>query len=277
MACLLAACSRGPVEPVPVFPDMADPTTFTRAFSLTESPDGTIRLFAQEDGDATHLYESVRGGDGNWGAPQRVDLPHMSTLSGPAFDPVTSDLYYVSDQPLELHKNRTERNIWTARRSGDAWVDPEPLPPEINTGATETSPALDGQGRLYFVTNHSRSGGGGLDIMQAERDPETGAWQVAKMPDGINSRRTEDHLAVTRDGQRLFFYSHREPKLGQVDIWMTERGDDGVWQAPVNIGAPVNSPNIDFGAGLSGDGKTFFFSRDGRLMELPLKALNLGE
>lgn len=268
----LVACSEQNTEPYYVYPEMEPPTTFTRAFSLTESPDGKLRLFAREDGDSTHLYESHKLENGDWSEPEQVtDLPYLETLSTPAFSPKDGKLYYSSDEPLELHKFRTEKNIWVAEREGGKWVNPQPLPPAINTGATETSPAVDADGRLYFVTNHSRAGGGGLDIMEAQQDQD-GQWQVTTMPEGLNSRRADDHLAVTPDGNTLFFYSHRTPKLGNVDIWRSRRGEDGQWQEPENIGAPINSEAIDFGAGISGDGKSFYFSRDGALMAVSIEA-----
>lgn len=275
---IVAACAREPSVPQPVYPDMPEPTTFTRAFTLAESPDGKIRMFAKENGDQNELYESIKGDDGTWSKPEEVDyLPHSIKLSAPTFHPVDGTLYYVSDQPLEIHKGRRESNIWTARRENGQWVDANPLPMEINTGATETSPAIDKQGRLYFSTNHSRAGGGGLDIMEAEFDVASDKWVVEKMPDGINDVRADDHLAVSSDGQKLYFYSHRTPKLGVVDIWMTERGDDGSWQEPKPLMEPVNSASIDYGASISADGKTFYFSRDGVLMSVPMRDVRVAE
>ena len=55
-----------------------------------------------------------------------------------------------------------------------------------------------------------------------------------------------------------------------------ERGADGTWQAPQNLGEPVNTSGIDFGAGLSGDGSILFFSRDGELMMISLDAALAG-
>ena len=276
LASAVAACSREPSVPVAVYPDADAPTTFTRAFTLAESPDGSIRVFAKENGDNNELFESVKDGNGVWSEPVKIDyLPHLIKLSAPAFHPVDGTLYYVSDEPLEAHRGRRESNIWTARREGDKWVDPQPLPFEINTGALETSPTIDGQGRLYFSTNHSRAGGGGLDIIQAEYDEIAGKWVVEKMPDGINTNRADDHLAVTKDGQKLFFYSHRSPKFGVVDIWMTERDEAGVWQAPQRLAEPVNSATIDYGASISADGSTFYFSRDGALMAFPMGELSV--
>jgi Tol biopolymer transport system component len=96
------------------------------------------------------------------------------------------------------------------------------------------------------------------------------------MPAYVNDSRVDAHLAVTPDGSRLFFYSHRRPTHGSVDIWETESDGAGGWTEPRNLGAPVNTAQIEFGAGLSGDGKTLFFSRDGRLMQVSLSAALAG-
>lgn len=265
-----------PAEPVAVLPDAPAPTPFTRAYQLHESPDGTIRVFAREDGDDTNLFEMVRQEDGSWSAPAMIDLPHVKRITSPAFDPRDGALLYSSDQPLESRPGRIELNIWRAERRDGAWVDPQPLPETINTGAIEKSPAMTRDGTLYFVTNHSRAGGGGLDIMSARQDAETGAWTVNAMPAGFNDFRADDHLVVTADGARLFFYSHRAPKLGVVDIWTSEKGADGTWSTPVNPGEPLNSPGIDYGAGLSGDNETLFFSREGALYALPMAQVLAG-
>ncbi|MAP94664.1 MAG: hypothetical protein CMK07_06905, partial [Ponticaulis sp.] len=48
---------------------------------------------------------------------------------------------------------------------------------------------------------------------------------------------------------------------------------DGTWLGPYTLGPNINTPGIDFGAGKSHDGETFFFSREGQMMEMPMSAL----
>ena len=258
-----------------VFPDEAVPDVFNRAYSMTESMDGSIRVFARERKDDTFLFEMRKQPDGQWSEPREMDVPRQFIASGPSFSPADGKLYFATDATLPSRGTGKDLNIWRVAPEGDGWGEAEPLSGAINTGASETTPAMDASGTLYFSTDHPRAGGGGLDIMQATWDEASGDWIVAQMPEGINSERADTHLAVTPDGTRLFFYSHREPKLGVVDIWMTTKGEDGVWQVPENLGEPVNTAGIDYGAGLSGDATTFFFSREGALMSIPLQeALN---
>ncbi len=274
---VLAACGAKVPEidtPTPVLPDAEAPTVFTRAFGLTESPDGNIRVFAKEARDKTHLYEMRKQADGTWSEPAQLEFPARIKLTTPSFSFADGMLYYSSDQDI-LERGQRDANIWRVAPTEDGWGEPEPLPASINTGADQLNPAMDEQGRLYFTDNGYDSEGG-HDIFEAAREGEDGAWEISPMPEGFNSFRAEAHLAVTPDGNRLFFYSHRQPKLGSVDIWTAERGADGTWQAPQNLGEPVNTSGIDFGAGLSGDGSILFFSRDGELMMISLDAALAG-
>lgn len=277
LALFLAACgAKGPdfAEPTPVLPDAEPPTVFTRAYGLTESNDGKIRVFAKEDGDLTKLYEMRLQDDGSWSAPAELDFPKGKKLTNPSFSYADGMLYYASDARI-LDRPQRDGNIWRVAPTEEGWGTPENLPASINTGAEELNPAMDRDGRLYFTSN-SPGGAGGHDIYEAVFDEEQGDWIVSEMPEGFNSARADAHVAVTPDGQRIFFYSHRQPKLGVVDIWTAARGEDGTWLIPENLGEPVNTQGIDFGAGLSGDGSIFFFSRDGELMMISLEAALAG-
>lgn len=256
--------------PTPVLPEADAPTAFTRAYGLTESPDGKIRVFAKEDRDLTLLYEMRLQEDGTWSEPSELDFPKRIKLTNPSFSFADGMLYYASDADI-FERGQRDGNIWRVAPTETGWGEPQPLPASINDGAEQLNPAMDREGRLYFTSNGYDSVGG-HDIFEATYDEAAGDWTVSMMPEGVNDARADAHLAVTPDGNRLFFYSHRAPKLGVVDIWTSERGADGVWQAPRNLGEPVNTPGIDFGAGLSGDGSILFFSREGELMMISLEA-----
>lgn len=270
----LSACSdTDGSEPVPIFPDAEAPTTFTRAYSMTESFDGLVRVYAKEKGDETWLYEVHQDGR-KWSEPVRMDLPARKTLTGPSFSRADGMLYYSSDAELPDGAERKDLNIWRVALKADGWGTPEPLPGDINTGANETMAVIASDGSMVFTSNHRRTGGGGYDMAEARMDGE-GNWNMTRPLDELNDLRTDDHLALTSDGRTLFFYSHRSPKLGVVDIWVSHKQDDGTWSVPQNPGEPLNSTGIDYGAGLSHDDRTLFFSREGALYEMPVSTLQL--
>lgn len=274
---LLAGCGAKIPEidsPTPVLPEAEAPTVFSRSYGLTESPDGMIRVFAKEARDYTHLYEMRKQEDGSWSEPSRLEFPTRIKLTTPSFSHADGMLYYSSDVDI-YERGQRDANIWRVAPDGDGWGEPEPLPASINSGADQLNPAMDKQGRLYFTDNGYDSKGS-HDIFEAVVDTETGEWVVSTVPDSFNTFRADAHLAVTPDGNRIFFYSARTPKLGSVDIWTAERDADGEWADPQNMGEPVNTSGIDFGAGVSGDGSIFFFSREGELMMISMDAALAG-
>ncbi|MEQ8559739.1 MAG: hypothetical protein RIB03_15620 [Henriciella sp.] len=277
---VLAACGASqsetelPQTPSSIFPDAEVPDAFNRAYSLTESMDGNVRVFAREHRDVTKLYEMRKQSDGSWSEPAELDFPTRNKLTTPSFSFADGMLYYASDIDI-LDRGQRDANLWRVALDGEGWGTPEHLPASINDGAEQLNPAMDREGRLYFTSNGYDSVGG-HDIFEARFDEASGDWTVSKMPDGFNDAKADAHVAVTPDGERLFFYSHRQPKLGVVDIWTAERDETGTWGIPYNLGEPVNTAGIDFGAGLSADGSVLFFSRDGVLMEIARTAALAG-
>jgi len=62
----------------------------------------------------------------------------------------------------------------------------------------------------------------------------------------------------------LFLVSNRPGGLGGMDIWYTTRGSDGKWRKPVNPGKNINTPGDEFSPFIYFNGKTLYFSSNGR-------------
>lgn len=282
LAALIAvtACSAADapiVEPQPIFPDLEKPGIFNRMYTFTENADATIRVWTQEQGDLTLLYESRKSEDGTWSEAIEIsEFPNQGMLTEPSFSPADGYLYYASNAVLPDRGRGKDPNIWRVKATAIGWEAPEPLSDAINTGASELGPVMDSSGRLYFTSNHRR-GTGGHDVYEANWDEAASDWVVKAMPAGFNSPRADAQLGVTPDGNRLFFYTYRQPKIGFVDIYTSTRDADGNWQQPVNLGPAVNTEGPDLGPSVSLDGETFYFSRDGQLMAMPLASALAGE
>jgi len=71
----------------------------------------------------------------------------------------------------------------------------------------------------------------------------------------------------SRDGHWMFFNSNRTGGVGGNDIWMSFRAnpnDDFAWQAPTNLGTPINSASFDAGPALveHGNQEILYFNSD---------------
>lgn len=268
---LFSACTKAaPAGPTPIFPEREAPDPLHHAYSMTESPDGTIRIYTQENGDDAWLYEMHRNGD-TWSEPARMELPARKLLKGASFSREDGSLYFATDEKMPEPIKGKDLNIWRVEWEGTGWGEAKPIEGDVNTGANETIASVAADGTMIFVSNHPKADGFGYGLGEAHRD-ESGAWKVTRYLKDLNDMSTDDHAVITADGSRIFFYSRRSPKLGVSDIWTSKRLADGSWSAPENPGPPLNTDGAEFGTGLSGDGKTLFFSRNGVLMEIGVDA-----
>lgn len=69
--------------------------------------------------------------------------------------------------------------------------------------------------------------------------------------------------ALSPDGSALYFSSDRRGTSGGTDIFVVRRSSGGVWSAPVNVGAGVNTACDELSPFVSGDGKWLYFSSAG--------------
>lgn len=267
---LFAACTKAPPSgATAIFPDKEAPDPLHHAYSMTESLDGTIRIYTQEDSDEAWLYEMHREGD-TWSEPSRMELPARKLLKGASFSREDGALYFATDARMPEPIMGKDLNIWRVEWDGTGWGEAKPIDGDVNTGANETIASVAADGTMIFVSNHPKADGFGYGLGEAHRD-ESGAWKITRYLSELNDMSTDDHAVITADGSRIFFYSRRTPKLGMSDIWTSQRLPDDSWSAPENPGLPLNTDGAEFGTGLSGDGSTLFFSRNGVLMEIDVE------
>lgn len=278
----LSACSpsepdadlttTAPPGPRIAAPILSEDLPFDRAYSMTESPDGQIRLFTGETRNGTNIYQITRDESGKWSAPELIDWPKVRSNTSPFFSPFDGRLYFASDRPLPDAPGRTDMNIWVVDRTNGDWGTAVPLPGDVNTSFDETDVTQTSDGTLYFVSKHPR-GLGGQDIYTAKYEPRSQQWLFEFLPETLNSPLVESQAAITPDGKTLIWYSRLKPNLGSVDLKAAQLDEDGRWTGPFSLGPLVNTQGIDFGASVSADEHIFFFSRDGQLMEWPMPEL----
>jgi outer membrane protein OmpA-like peptidoglycan-associated protein len=116
---------------------------------------------------------------------------------------------------------------------------------------------------LTIVFASRRAGGqGGLDLWWTVWADSTWATPVNLGPE-VNSAFDEDMPFLARDGATLYFSSNRPESIGGMDIFKTVLdAKTRVWQTPLNLGLPINSPENDAYFRLSTDGRTAFFASD---------------
>ncbi|MGD8717854.1 MAG: hypothetical protein PVH29_03430 [Candidatus Zixiibacteriota bacterium] len=88
------------------------------------------------------------------------------------------------------------------------------------------------------------------------------AWQSpVNLGAVVNSAYGDWYPVLTPHGDYMFFVSSRPGGYGNGDIWCSAN-IGGVWQAPVNCGAAVNSAGLDTGIALNLAGTRLYFASD---------------
>ncbi|MCB9288337.1 MAG: hypothetical protein H6560_13605 [Lewinellaceae bacterium] len=153
------------------------------------------------------------------------------------------------------YRNKDKRGRWSSRAVK--------LPEEINLpDFTSTQPSVGYDSTLkaevlFFVSD--RPGGpGGLNLWWARvEEGENNFSRPALLP-GLNTDLDDITPFFHTPTQTLYFSSEGYPGLGGFDVFRSRRS--GGWQAPENLGAPVNSSYNDIYYFLGKDGLSGYFS-----------------
>jgi peptidoglycan-associated lipoprotein len=133
---------------------------------------------------------------------------------------------------------RTTRADATAK-----WSEPEGVETGIS-GYNVQQPALSKDGKRLYFSSDLPEGSGKFDIFYVERKTDN-TWTEWKNAGGaINTDGVE--MFPVFDGDTLYFASDGHTGMGGLDMYKTFV-KKGKWQSPINLKAPINSPEDDFG------------------------------
>ncbi|WP_044201701.1 tetratricopeptide repeat protein [Flammeovirga sp. OC4] len=204
----------------------------------------------------THLYESIyfsqRKDFKNWTTPYPSGHPlnddgHTATVS-------------ISMDGSEMILYR-EGHLWISYKEDTSWSKPKKLPNTINSVYVETSACLNySMDTLYYVSSNEDLSMGGLDIFMSVKGQD-GRWKRGKtLGHVINTEYDEEGVALSRDGNTLYFSSRGHDSMGGYDVFKSTKDFQGNWSTPVNLGAPINSPHDDVYFMMRANGRHAYYS-----------------
>ncbi|TAL57473.1 MAG: hypothetical protein EPN85_14035 [Bacteroidetes bacterium] len=184
--------------------------------------------------------------------PETINLPgrHNSAIA------LSND-----GQKMLLYRDDENGNgdIWESNLEGENWTAPEKLPAPVNSDDHESSGSLSPDGRTIYFVSARKGGKGGRDIWLCRQD-DSGQWsEVENLGSIINTSMDEESVFIHPDGKTLYFSSKGHKSIGGYDIFKTVL-EDGNWSVPVNLGAPVNTPDDDVCFVVAADGITGYYS-----------------
>lgn len=238
------------------YPDYAPVISADEALMVFTARRPDHEELAADGGYYEDLYQSIRR-DGKWqqftnmGPPLNKQGQHDATIG------LSPD-----GQVLFTYINRKTNggDIYTSIREGGVWTKPQPLGKNVNTDAHEPDASLSFDGNRLYFTSNKPGGLGGHDIYYSDWDNEKGEWGEAKnLGNLINTPQEERSVFIHPDGETMYFSSKGHNTMGGFDIFYSKLVS-GVWQKPVNMGPPLNTPDDDVQLVVAGNGRYGYYS-----------------
>jgi hypothetical protein len=219
-------------------------------------PETTGGLIDPEDG---LYYEDVytaskKGSD--WTLAKNMG-PAINTNSHDASVSLAPD-----GQELLIYRYDNGDNFLSSKLDGDLWLKAEELKGEINSKYYEPSACLIKNG-TYLIFSSDRPGGyGGLDLYISKKLLNNEWARPINLGSIINTKYNEDSPFLHPDGKTLYFSSQGHNSMGGFDMFYSKLLSDSIgnWDAPINVGYPLNSAHDDTHFNLSADGKRIYFA-----------------
>ncbi|MBI3136931.1 MAG: PD40 domain-containing protein [Bacteroidetes bacterium] len=243
------------------------------------------RGFQQEDFFVSTSLE----GYWNTGEPMPKNINTPFNEGAPTFAPDGRTLIFVGCAVDRVGYGEGRRgygscDLFITQKVGNTWYDPINLSGGVNSQNWETQPSLSADGKtLYFIRGPIRGTGasnirnGDIYVSYLLKD---GSWSEAKkLPDNINTPKSEASVLIHPDGKTLYFASNGHVGMGGYDLYMSTLRPDGTWSDPKNLGYPINTQNNENSLLVFADGKVAVFAsdREGGMGDLDLYEFEMPE
>ena len=160
---------------------------------------------------------------------------------------------------------KTQEDFYISHLENGKWRKAVNAGYPLNTSQNEGAQTISSDGRfMYFTACDRPDGVGKCDIYYSSFDGKN--WSVPfNIGPPVNTRAWESQPSISANGRMLFFASNRPGGFGGMDLWYSILNDDGKWSIPVNLGKTINTPGDEMSPFIHFDGRTLYFSSNGRV------------
>ncbi len=133
--------------------------------------------------------------------------------------------------------------LMLSKKDGDNWTDPKVLD-FVQDRINYMHPSLSDDDHFLYFSSNDPVGTGGYDIYVSERRANN--WSDPKLlPRSINTTGNEKFPFIQAD--TLYFSSDGHSGMGGLDVFKIYKINATAWSTAINLQAPINSGQDDFG------------------------------
>lgn len=144
-----------------------------------------------------------------------------------------------------MRNGRKLSGIWLSVKGAEGWSVPVPAGPDVNdTLHSAQQPFLMPGGRQMLLSSDRPGGSGGFDLWVADIDRDGMLFNLRNLGASVNTVGDEHAPYFHAPSGSLVFSSDGRVGMGGFDLYLSRQQGTG-WEAPSNLGYPVNSPRDD--------------------------------
>jgi outer membrane protein OmpA-like peptidoglycan-associated protein len=148
--------------------------------------------------------------------------------------------------------------IKVSRKENGEWSEPRQITAELEPEAKLFVNSISHDGKELYL-NQEDNFNSDIYVSLLEDDRWSKATPLNKE---VNTKFWESHACISPDGQSLYLASNRRDSYGGMDIWVSQRGEEG-WTEPVNLGQGINTDLNEDHPFLSENGNVLYFASQG--------------
>ncbi len=220
------------------------------------SPDGKEFYFTKVTKNFDFIPFRIKITNNEYGEAEECDI-YDACQGGEIFISPNGDKLFFR---ATVSENPPNGDIFCQLKTKEGWGEAFNIGSPVNTEGIEGYPSVSRDETLYFYAQREDSFGN-FDLYCSRF--ENGKYSnPINLGAGINTQYNEFNPCISPDGSYLIFNSRDRPgNLGNGhDLYISFRKEDGSWDDAVHMGKDINSPEGDYSAVVTADGKYVFFS-----------------
>jgi hypothetical protein len=222
------------------------------------SKDGRNVVFRRHFREKTEVFLSEQE-NGTWTQPQRAPFFIKQYSFGDfTFAPNELKLYFTSNRPLDEGEETRSGNLWVVENADNQWLEPRSLGNLVNSSLHESYPSVSKGKTLYFFRRYDADGG--ASEIFSSKLANSHYSEPIRLGKTINTKWDEWDPSISPDEKLLVFCSKKPSGLGEDDLYVSFRDENGRWQEAINLGDEINSSGSENRPFITADSKYLFYT-----------------
>lgn len=174
--------------------------------------------------------------------------------------------FTLGNHPGNMGGKKDSGDIWISQWMGDQWSAPIHGGDVLNDRAYNGVAGVSMDGKYLFLLSHYNASGNSAKTQGISISKNSGSgWSE---PENIfipyfQNRSSQLCGAISADQSIFIFSAETYGSYGVDDLYVSIK-ENGKWSEPRNLGSIINTQFQELSPSLSQDGKTLFFSSNGR-------------